>query len=544
MNLKNYICFYTLMLALATTTNLLGEGFVAGALICTPQGYVAIEDLSVNDHIITCDFDSGYKAVPIVAVTRQEVDDFVRVKIGDATIDVASDQTFFAPYTHEWIQASHLAEGICLLGAPLKADYIESVATIDQKTYVYNLSLAEHHNYLVGQRHVMVHNFGEFGCATFGVLEAAQGTTVLNAFLLAHPLVAPVVICAGGATLIGYVAWSFWNIFKQPRNALKKDNTTNSRRRSSAAHQAKKSKHNKPCIHHKSHKHACIQSQCAAAIESIQQSIITVNKESSVQFIAQAQELYDRTINSGTTDAEIRVTCGTGQLNDATLPVSSCLPGLHNNSECLYPEQANGIEQEGGCDAGLYEPVIEPRPCGYQGQTLPGLESDAIPMGENEDASAGEGEEVESGEDEDPQAEVSGEYDEIEIEHGSSDDMVVSEKFEASVNCVEDKGISFDHINKEPSSEADTKFNPLIKIKYTDKVFRQMLSGDYHSFPLSVDSFGSEGQVKEIVGGDGVARIKVTIDGGFMKKDGVFEYIIERDGITCNHRLFKSKLME
>lgn len=287
MNLTNYIHFYFLMLALLIPMNLLGEGFVEGTLICTPQGYVAIEDLSSDDQVITCDFDSGYRVVPIVAVTHQEVDDFVRIKISNATIDVAPDQTFFSPYTHEWIQASDLVEGACLLGAPLNADYVESVTTIEQKTCVYNLLLAEHHNYLVGQRHVMVHNFGEFGCVTFGVLEAAQGTTVLNAFLLAHPLIAPVVICAGGATLIGYIAWSFWNIFKQSRNVPKKDTTTNSRRRSSEQ-QAKKSKNNKRCTHHKSHKHPHVQSQCAAAIEPIQQSITTVNKESFAQFIVQA----------------------------------------------------------------------------------------------------------------------------------------------------------------------------------------------------------------------------------------------------------------
>ncbi|MBS1987215.1 hypothetical protein JST99_04760 [Candidatus Dependentiae bacterium] len=94
------------------------------------------------------------------------------------------------------------------------------------------------------------------------------------------------------------------------------------------------------------------------------------------------------------------------------------------------------------------------------------------------------------------------------------------------------------------NQEQIVKPNPLANIKYTDKVRRQMASGDYHGFPLSVDSFGSEGQISEIKGGDGIVRTKVTIDGGFIKKDGVFEYIIESDGFTCNHRLFKPKSME
>ena len=43
-------------------------------------------------------------------------------------------------------------------------------------------------------------------------------------------------------------------------------------------------------------------------------------------------------------------------------------------------------------------------------------------------------------------------------------------------------------------------------------------------------------------GGDGVVRLEVEIKGGNKKKEGVFEYIIEPDGKTVNHRLFRPKL--
>jgi hypothetical protein len=81
--------------------------------------------------------------------------------------------------------------------------------------------------------------------------------------------------------------------------------------------------------------------------------------------------------------------------------------------------------------------------------------------------------------------------------------------------------------------------NPLENIKYTDKVKAQMKQGDYHSFSKSVDGFGADGRVTKITGGDKVVRTKVEIPGSYMGKEGVFEYIIEPDGVTCNHRLFK-----
>ena len=89
------------------------------------------------------------------------------------------------------------------------------------------------------------------------------------------------------------------------------------------------------------------------------------------------------------------------------------------------------------------------------------------------------------------------------------------------------------------ASKGTGETNPLENIKYTDKVKAQMKQGDYHSFPESVDAFGADGRVAQITGGDNVVRTKVEIPGSYQGKEGIFEYIIEPDGVTCNHRLFR-----
>ena len=86
--------------------------------------------------------------------------------------------------------------------------------------------------------------------------------------------------------------------------------------------------------------------------------------------------------------------------------------------------------------------------------------------------------------------------------------------------------------------------NPLENIKYTDKVKMQMKQGDYHAFPESVDAFGKDGKISTIKGNDGVIRTKVEIEGGYKKEEGVFEYIIEPDGVTVNHRMFRPRQKE
>ncbi len=45
------------------------------------------------------------------------------------------------------------------------------------------------------------------------------------------------------------------------------------------------------------------------------------------------------------------------------------------------------------------------------------------------------------------------------------------------------------------------------------------------------------GKVETIIGGDGVPRAKLTVQGSYRGKSGTFEYIRNPDG-TINHRLF------
>ncbi|MDQ8767810.1 hypothetical protein RFG22_08935 [Streptococcus ruminantium] len=87
-------------------------------------------------------------------------------------------------------------------------------------------------------------------------------------------------------------------------------------------------------------------------------------------------------------------------------------------------------------------------------------------------------------------------------------------------------------------SGSDNVKNPLENVVYTDKVKRQMEQGDFHSFPEAVDSFGSDGKITKIIGGDGIERTKVEISGSYKGRYGIFEYIIEPNN-TVNHRFFR-----
>ncbi|WP_404654353.1 VENN motif pre-toxin domain-containing protein, partial [Raoultella terrigena] len=104
---------------------------------------------------------------------------------------------------------------------------------------------------------------------------------------------------------------------------------------------------------------------------------------------------------------------------------------------------------------------------------------------------------------------------------------------------VESTGTSYisESSNKNTSISAGDFFKGTT---YTDKVKQQASSGDFHSFPESVDGHAHQGTISIITGGDGVERLKLEISGSYRGREGIFEYIRESNG-TINHRLFVPK---
>jgi len=92
--------------------------------------------------------------------------------------------------------------------------------------------------------------------------------------------------------------------------------------------------------------------------------------------------------------------------------------------------------------------------------------------------------------------------------------------------------------NRSAGGGADN--NPLSDVQYTDKVKAQMSNSSdlYHSYPSLIDEMALPSDQSTIVGRDGVSRTLIQMPGSINGAPGVFEYIIDADGV-CNHRLFR-----
>ena len=77
-------------------------------------------------------------------------------------------------------------------------------------------------------------------------------------------------------------------------------------------------------------------------------------------------------------------------------------------------------------------------------------------------------------------------------------------------------------------------------IRYTDKVIKQMENAAdlHHSFPSVIDTLVDINSGRLIKGGDDVMRTIIELPGSINRTPGIFEYIIEPNGM-CNHRYFK-----
>ena len=60
-----------------------------------------------------------------------------------------------------------------------------------------------------------------------------------------------------------------------------------------------------------------------------------------------------------------------------------------------------------------------------------------------------------------------------------------------------------------------------------------------HAFPSIIDTYVDIYLGRPIRGGDGIIRNIIEIPGSINKTPGIYEFIIEPNGM-CNHRYFKS----
>lgn len=133
--------------------------FVAGTLVHTPRGLVAIEGLKVGDEVLSYCLESRERTGSLVIGTRSAGDRPVyKLQAGSATLLVTAEHPFYEAQSRKWVPLHRLEPDVSHLflvnGSSVRVDDI----MLERTETVYNLTVEGQHNYYVGETGVLVHN--------------------------------------------------------------------------------------------------------------------------------------------------------------------------------------------------------------------------------------------------------------------------------------------------------------------------------------------------------------------------------------------------
>ena len=139
--------------------------FVAGTMVTTATGLVAIEMIQPGDVVLAADEETGevtYKEV--IRTFVNTTDEITHVTISDSegqteVIDSTPQHPFYVE-GKGWVEASALHAGMTIWFANGTKGTVEDISNegLEEPVTVYNFEVADFHTYFVGESGVLVHN--------------------------------------------------------------------------------------------------------------------------------------------------------------------------------------------------------------------------------------------------------------------------------------------------------------------------------------------------------------------------------------------------
>lgn len=137
-----------------------GSCFVAGTLVATATGYVAIEKIRAGDLVWAWDEETGDVALKSVVETYiNETTELTHIFVSGEEIVATPTHPFYCP-VKGWTDAAHLRAGDILVLVNGEYVVVEKVQheLLESPVKVYNFQVADYHTYYVSDNGVLVHN--------------------------------------------------------------------------------------------------------------------------------------------------------------------------------------------------------------------------------------------------------------------------------------------------------------------------------------------------------------------------------------------------
>lgn len=133
-----------------------GECFVAGTLVTTHRGQIAIETVQLGDMVLSKNIKTGaLEFKPVLQRTVRPIENLTSIRAGEDKLQCTRGH-FFWVSGKGWTKAEDLKPGMVLHAAanPIKVDEVKK----DGRAETYNLRIGDNANYFVGQSRILSHD--------------------------------------------------------------------------------------------------------------------------------------------------------------------------------------------------------------------------------------------------------------------------------------------------------------------------------------------------------------------------------------------------
>ena len=155
-NMKHDI-IYTLSTDTCTTQS---ACFVAGTKVLTQDGYKNIEDIKVEEYIYAMNLDTNkYELKKVLQKFNSLTSEIYKIHVADHIIETTSRHEFYI-IDKGWIRAAEIKVGDKLSSKENIDTTITKIEIeeLNERLPVYNMEVEGHHNYLITEDELLVHN--------------------------------------------------------------------------------------------------------------------------------------------------------------------------------------------------------------------------------------------------------------------------------------------------------------------------------------------------------------------------------------------------